>query len=49
MWDFSSGSLVKNTPFRTGECRFSSPGWGAKIPHELQPKKTKYEETETIL
>ena len=39
MWDFSGGSVVKNTAFRTGECRFSYPGWGAKIPHELQPTK----------
>ena len=39
--DFPSGPAVK-TSLSKVEGAGSVPGWGAKIPHALQPRKTKH-------
>ena len=38
--DFPGGPLVKTLP-SSAEGASSFPGWGAKIPHALQPKNIK--------
>ena len=45
--DFPGHPVIKTLPSKEG-CMGSIPGWGAKIPHALGPKKTK-QKTEAIL
>ena len=47
MKDFPGGPVVKTPPFNAAGVS-SIPGWGAKIPHALWPKKPKHK-TEAIL
>ena len=47
MEDFSGGPVVKTLP-SNAEGVASIPGWEARIPHALCPKKTK-QKTEAIL
>ena len=46
--DFPGGPVVKTSPSNAGSAG-SIPGWGAKIPHALQPKNQKTENRSSIV
>ena len=45
--DFPSGPVVKTLPSNAGGVGLI-PGWGAKIPHALWPKKSKHNTEATL-
>ena len=48
IWNFPGRPVVKTSPSNTGGMS-SIPCQGAMIPHDLQPKKQKYEIEATLL